>query len=176
MRKAGVVVELRVTARVAPGVVVPTPSLPAKLECVVEVETTKPEVSDPIDEEETNSLIAWDMAVKKLVEVALLVTKLVILAAVEVELVVVAFVAEKFVAKRFTKVEVAVEVAVIVPVVRVPIEEEETNSLMARNMVANKEVEVALVATRLVTKPAVVVEFVEVALSAMKVEEAKKAV
>ncbi len=103
-------------------------------------------------------------------------TKLVILAAVEVAFVVVEFAPEKFVAKRLVKVEVAVEVAVMTPVVSCPMEDEETNSLMARNMVANSEVEVAPVETKLVAKPAVVVAFVVVALSAMKVVEAKNAV
>jgi hypothetical protein len=92
MRKAGVLVEEPVMARVAPGVVVPIPSLPAKLELVVEVETRKPVVSWPMVEEEMSEFTACSMLANKVVVVA-------------------------FVTRRFVKVEVAVEVAVMTPVV-----------------------------------------------------------
>ena len=81
-----------------------------------------------------------------------------------------------FVARRFVKVEVAVEVAVMNPVVRFPTEDEEMNSLMALNIVAKRFEVVAFVMLAIVALNRVEVAFVVVELSAMKVVEAKSAV
>ena len=138
-----------------------------------------------MDDEETNSLIAWKKVANSEVEVALVTLLFVPESKVEKKFVVVAAVPVAFWKVKFCKVVEPVrrseekdteEVEMSEPTVNCPIDEEETNSLMARNMVANSEVEVALVSVLLVAKRAVVDALVVVALSAMKVEEAKNAV
>lgn len=97
------------------------------------VDEKVPETMKPMFEKRAVevALVATRLVKDADVVVALVATRLVMNAVVVVEFVVVEFVAEKFVAKRLTKVEVAVEVAVIEPTVRKPMDDDAMYSLTA---------------------------------------------
>ena len=97
--------EVAETESMAKGVVVPMPRAPRKLEAVVEVEVREPVESWPVERVEKIEETERKMLVKRVVEVAL--------------------VAVALTTVRFWKEETTVvEVAVMLPTVRLPIDEE----------------------------------------------------